>query len=52
MDLAVPLREEDMAPKLLIEEESGTALPGVEAPGGDLPGGNLRPASRPAGGFG
>ncbi len=39
-----------MAPKLLIEEESGIALPSVETPGGGVPGGNLRPASRPAGG--
>jgi two-component system NtrC family sensor kinase len=39
-----------MAPKLLMEEESGTDLLASDSPGSDLPGGYLRPASRPAGG--
>jgi len=39
-----------MAPKLLINEESGTDLLGSDSPSGDLPVGYLRPASRPAGG--
>jgi PAS domain S-box-containing protein len=39
-----------MAPKLLIDDESGKDLLGRDSPGSDLPGGYLRPASRPAGG--